>query len=146
MQNNRNNRYKRDERSNLEKALEDPRVKDRYLKEAEKLFMGTKGRPEHSKDLIALHNSYGTDKFLPRVKHYVDTYGMPSDWSSLLLLLDLKKESEIVCKAIEALGKLIKEKKLIERNGLKSKLRVLALTTTDPEILATAEMQLAEIS
>jgi len=63
----RSARNKKDERSNLERALEDPRMKELYLQEAEKLFMGAKGRPQHSKDLMAIHESYGRTRFLSTV-------------------------------------------------------------------------------
>ena len=142
----RSARNKKDKRSNLERALEDPRIKERYLKEAEKLFMGAKGQPQHSKDLMAIHESYGRAKFLSTVRHYVDTYGMPDDWGALLLLLDIKNDSELVCKAIEALCGLIEEKGPVEQKGLKSKLRVLSLTAMDPQIRETAEIQLADFS
>ena len=119
---------RKNERSNLERALEDPRMKERYLQEAEKLFMGAKGRPEHS------------------VRNYVDTYGMPNDWGALLLILDIKNDSELVCKAIESLCKLVGEKGTVERRGLESKLRVLSLTARDAEIRETAKTQLTELS
>lgn len=135
-------RNKKDERSNLEKALEDPKMKERYLQEAEKLFMGAKGRPQHSKDLMAIHKSYGRANFLSNVRRYVSTYGMPSDWGALLLILDIKNDSALVCKAIEALCELVEEKGTVERRGLQSKLRVLSLTTRNAEIRETAEMQL----
>ena len=136
----------KDRRSKLERVLEDPRMKERYLREAEKLFMGAKGRPQHSKDLMAIHESYGRAKFLSAVRHYVDTYGMPDDWGALLLLLDIKNDSELVCKAIEALCELAEGKGTVERKGLKSKLRVLSLTARDPEIRETADIRLTELS
>jgi hypothetical protein len=142
----RSARNRKDKRSNLERALEDPRMKERYLKEAEKLFMGAKGRPQHSKDLMAIHESYGRAKFLSTVKHYVDTYGMPDDWGTLLLLLDIKNDSELVCKAIEALCELVDKKGTVEQKGLKSKLKVLSLIARDPQIRETAEIQLTELS
>ena len=138
--------HRKDERSNLEKALEDPRMKERYLQEAEKLFMGAKGRPEHSKDLMAIHESYGRRRFLSTVRHYVDTYGMPQDWGALLLILDIKNDPDLVCKAIEGLCELVGEKGTVERRGLESKLRVLSLTSKNPEIQETAETQLTELS
>jgi len=142
----RSARNRKDERSDLERALEDPRMKERYLKEAEKLFMGAKGQPQHSKDLMAIYESYGKAKFLSTVRHYVDTYGMPDDWGALLLLLDIKNDSELVCKAIEALCELVDEKGAVEQKGLKSKLRVLSLIARDPQIRETAEIQLTELS
>jgi len=142
----RSARNRKNERSDLERALEDPRMKERYLKEAEKLFMGAKGQPQHSKDLMAIYESYGKAKFLSTVRHYVDTYGMPDDWGALLLLLDIKNDSELVCKAIEALCELVDEKGAVEQKGLKSKLRVLSLIARDPQIRETAEIQLTELS
>ena len=139
-------KHRQDERSNLERALEDPRMKERYLQEAEKLFMGAKGRPQHSKDLMAIHESYGRTRFLSTVRHYVDTYGMPNDWGALLLILDIKNDSELVCKAIEGLCELVGEKGTVERRGLESKLRVLSLTARNTEIRDTAEIQLTELS
>lgn len=138
--------HRKDERSNLERVLEDPRMKERYLQEAEKLFMGAKGRPEHSKDLMAIHESYGRTRFLSTVRHYVDTYGMPRDWGALLLILDIKNDSKLVCKAIEALCELVGEKGTVEQKGLKSKLRVLSFTARNPEIRETAEIQLTGLS
>ncbi len=134
-----------EQKSRLEKALEDPRLKEKYLKEAEKLFMGAKGRPEHEKDLRTVHESYGTDKFRDAVLKYVEKYGMPDDWSTLLLLLDLKEEADIVCQAMEILVKMAGEKSPVERKGLKSKLKVLSMTSDDPEIQETAEAELASI-
>jgi len=142
----RSARNKKDERSNLERALEDPRMKERYLQEAEKLFMGAKGRPQHSKDIMAIHEAYGKTNFLSTVRRYVDTYGMPQDWGALLLILDIKNDSELVCKAIEGLCELVGEKGTVERRGLESKLRVLSLTSKNPEIQETAETQLTELS
>jgi len=137
--------HRQDERSNLERALEDPRMKERYLQEAEKLFMGAKGQPQHSKDLMAIHESYGRRKFLSTVRYYVDTYGMPQDWGALLLILDIKNDSELVCQAIEGLCELVKEKGTVERQGLEGKLRVLSLTARNAEIQETAETQLTEL-
>jgi hypothetical protein len=137
--------HRQDERSNLERALEDPRMKERYLQEAEKLFMGAKGRPQHSKDLMAIHESYGRTRFLSTVRHYIDTYGMPQDWGALLLILDIKNDPDLVCKAIEGLCELAGEKGTVERRGLESKLRVLSLTARNAEIRDTAEIQLTEL-
>lgn len=139
-------RKKKQELSNLERALENPRVKDRYLKEAEKLFMGVKGQPQHSKDLRAIHKSYGRSNFQSVAKHYVETYGMPNDWGTLLLFLDIRDNPELVCKAIQVLCKIVGGKGPVEKKGLKSKLKVLSLIARDPQIRETAETQLAGFS
>ncbi len=131
--------------STLEKALEDPRLKEQYLKEAEDLFKGPKGRPEHAKDLRAIHDAYGTAKFPDVVRHYVETYGMPEDWGTLMILLDLKEDRETVIKAMEGLRDLYDSKGRVEQKGLKSRLRVLSMTSDDPDIQENAETILSEL-
>ncbi len=131
--------------STLEKALEDPRLRDLYLKEAENLFKGPKGRPEHAKDLRAVHDAYGTPNFPSAVKHYIETYGMPDDWGTLIILLDLEKKPEIIIKAMEGLQDLYDSKGRVEQKGLKSKLRILSMTSGDPDVRETAETILSEL-
>lgn len=133
-------------KSTLEKALEDPRLREHYLLQAERLFMGAKGKPEHAKDLQAIHEAYGTKEFEAAVANYVEKYGMPEDWGTLLLLLDLKNNPEIVCKSISILSELSAEKGTVERKGLKSKLEIMSLTSKDYLIRETAEQHLSELN
>lgn len=136
---------RRDDRSSLEKALENPRLREKYLKEAGRLFMGVKGGADHQKDLKSVHDAYGTPKFDGAVLHYLERYGLPDDWASLMLFLDFKGASETVCKAIDALTVLAKGKGLVERQGLKGKLRVLSLSASDIEVREAAETKLGEL-
>lgn len=136
---------RRDDRSSLEKALENPRLREKYLKEAGKLFMGAKGGANHQRDLKAIHDAYGTPRFDGAVIHYLAQYGLPDDWATLMLLLDFKGATETVCKAIDALTVLAKGKGLIERQGLKGKLRVLSLSAKDLEVREAAEVKLSEL-
>jgi len=138
---------KRDEeRSHLEKALDDRKFREQYLKEAEKLFMGPKGRPEHARDMQAIHETYGTKGFLMAVRHYIETYGLPDDWGTLSLLLDLKEDPKTVCAAIGRLGSLYGETGPIEQRGFRSKLDILLLTSRDPDILEAAQVSLEELA
>ncbi|MGB9711892.1 MAG: hypothetical protein ACP5J5_00035 [Dissulfurimicrobium sp.] len=136
---------KRDERSSLERALEDPRLKERYLKEANRLFMGAKGGAGHSKDLRAIHETYGTAKFEAAVRRYLERYGLPDDWATLMLFLDFKSEPRVVIEAIDALVRLSRGKGLLERQGLKSKLKVLSLNARDLEIRDAAWAGVGEL-
>ncbi len=122
----------------LERALQDSRLKKMYLEEAEKLFKGPKGRPEHAKDLQRIHDNYGKPGFGKAVKRYIDIYGMPDDWGTLMLLLDYD-DSEVVVKAIELLAGMASEKGPVERRGLKSKLNTMKLLCEDYEIVEAAE-------
>ena len=130
---------RRETKSRLEKALEDPRLKKQYLKEAERLFMGPKGRPEHERDLLALKESYGTERFEEEARRYVETYGMPDEWGTLIMLLDLKRETGILIQAMEEAERRAPEMSPIERQGLVSKLRILSLSSKDPDISEAAQ-------
>ena len=128
----------------LEKALQNDRLKKMYLEEAENLFKGPKGRPEHGKDLQKIHKNFGKSGFSKAVKAYVKKYGMPDDWGTLMLLLDYE-ETEIVTNAIELLAQLAQEKGLVERRGLKSKLNTIKLLSEDYEVVEAAEKALGEL-
>ncbi len=122
----------------LERALQDSRMKKMYLEEAEKLFMGPKGRPEHAKDLQKIHENFGKPGFTKAVKHYLKEYGMPDDWGTLMLLLDYE-DTEVVAKAIGMLADMADKKGPVERRGLKSKLNTMKLLSEDYEVIEAAE-------
>lgn len=136
---------RKDDRSSLERALEDPRFKDKYLKEAERLFAGPKGSEQHPKDLRAIHETYGTARFEGAVRHYLERYGLPDDWATLMLILDFKGDPDIVSRAIDALIALVPAKGLIERKGLKGRLKVLSLSAKDLSVREIAESRLGEL-
>ncbi len=129
---------RRGSRTSLEKALEDPRLKARYLEKAERLFMGPKGRPGHAKALQELHEAFGTPAFGAKVSAYMEEYGLPEDWRTLILLLDLD-DPAIVVKALEQLAGMADEMGTVEKKGFLGKLKVLALTADDPDIQELAE-------
>jgi len=136
---------KKDIRSAMEQALENPRIKSQYLKEMERVFQGPKGDPGHEKDLQRLHDAYGSKRFEKQAVSYLKKYGLPDDWGALLLLLDLKNATETVLDVMEKLVELSAEKSRIEQKGLKSKLRTLAINTRDMAIADTAEALIEEI-
>ncbi len=136
---------KQEYKSSIERALENPRIKSQYLKEVERLFKGPKGDPLHEKDLQKLHNSYGTSSFKKQAKTYIKKYGLPDDWGALILLLDLKGESQIVIDTMEKLVEMSKTLSSQERKGLKSKLKTLSLTTKDMDVAEIAEELIQEI-
>ncbi len=128
----------------VEKALKSKWLKERYLKEVEKLFAGKKGSKEHDKALEKIHKSYGTNRFHKAVRDYVKEYGLPEDWGTLILLLD-HKDGQIVCQALQALKELYPEKGLVEQQGFVSKVRVLSMTAKEDEVRDTALSVLEEI-
>jgi len=126
-------------KSSLEKALEDPVKKKFYLQEAERLFMGKKGTSKHDKDLTSLHEAYGKADFDKKAKKYIEKYGMPHEWSDLMLLLDIKKETDIVINSLNAIKELLPQKGIMEKKGLKGKLKVLEMSHPESEIRETAK-------
>ncbi len=130
--------------SQVERALKSPWLKHKYMEELEKLFSGKKASPEHQKLYQAIHKTYGSNKFHRTVEKYLQEYGLPEDWGTLILLLDHKKP-EIVRKALEALKALYPQKGLLERQGFVSKVKILALTAKDELLRAEAENTLEEV-
>ncbi len=137
-------RRRKSSESEIERALKSKWLKERYLKEVEKLFAGKKGSKEHDKALEKIHKSYGTNRFHKAVRDYVKEYGFPEDWGTLILLLD-HKDQAIVCEALKALKNLYPEKGLVEQQGFVSKVRVLSMTAKEDEVRDTALMVLEEI-
>ncbi|MFH0810648.1 MAG: hypothetical protein V2A77_09330 [Pseudomonadota bacterium] len=115
------------------------------LAAAEKLFAGKKGGPEHPKALAALHNHYGTPKFLATARKYLNEYGPPDDWGSLILLLDYP-DSSVVETALKRLEAFYPSAGLTKQLGLKAKIETLALVATNPDIRVLAEDVLSRLS
>jgi hypothetical protein len=128
----------RDEHSRSEKSLRSTWAKEQYLKEMDKLFQGKKGSKEHKAALNAIHNHYGTGKFASSVRKYLEKYGIPDDWSTLMLLLDYK-DDEVLVQVMGALKEIAPERSRVERQGFKDKLEILAITASSSTIISLAE-------
>ncbi|HIC91037.1 MAG TPA: hypothetical protein EYP21_03035 [Syntrophaceae bacterium] len=119
-------------------------AKRQFLKQAEKLFTGKKGSEEHKVAHNAIHKYYGSGKFQGAVKRYLNQYGLPDDWDTLLLVLDYK-DKETVKKALYALKEMYGARSPLEKQGLKGKIETLALTVKDNELRELAEGILDEL-
>ncbi len=135
---------RRREETQAERALKNKWLKERYLKEVEKLFAGKKGSKDHEKALQKIHKAYGTNRFTKAVRDYVKEYGLPDDWGTLILLLD-HKDAEIVCEALKALKELYPDKGPVEQQGFMSKVRVLSLTSKSERVQEEALAVLEEL-
>jgi hypothetical protein len=116
-------------------------VMKKYRKEADKLFMGKKGTKKHQKAHNDLDRFHGTDQFETAVKAYVEQYGLPEDWSTLLLLLDYS-DSQTVLAALTAMKDLYEARSPIEKQGFKAKVDILAMTASDSDLRDFAEEML----
>ncbi len=135
---------KRERESSLKKVERSSWLKEKYLKEVEKLFSGKKKSPDQQKALKRLQNAYGTKRFQKVAKEYVKEYGMPEDWNTLILLLEAG-DDEIVCEAIEVLAKSFQEKGPIEQQGFQAKLRTLSMVSESELVKRTAKRVLEEL-
>lgn len=130
---NKSGSSSKDVKSRLEKALENPTLKKYYLQEAEKLFSGSKDR-EKERRYAELRELYGSSGFETAALKYYELYGLPQDWSGLLMFLDIKDEPDIVIQTMELLVGTAAERNTLERNNFKAKLRFLSMTTEDSDI------------
>jgi hypothetical protein len=113
----------------------------KYRKEANKLFMGKKGTKKHQKARNDIDRYHGTDQFETAVKTYLDQYGLPDDWSTLSLLLDYSN-AESVLQALAVMKDLYETRSLVEKQGFKAKVDILAMTASDSDLRDFAEEML----
>ena len=116
-------------------------MRKQYRKEADKLFLGKKGTKKHQKAHADIDRYYGTDQFEGAVKTYLDQYGLPDDWRTLSLLLDYS-DPEKVQEALTAMRSLYETRTLLEKQGFKAKLDILAMTASDSDLRDFAEEML----
>ena len=106
--------------------------------------MGKKGSDKHKADHNAIYQSHGTSRFAPTVATYIDEYGLPDDWSTLSLLLDYH-DSSVVRHVIDALKGQYETKNAVEKQGFRSKLEILAMTTRDEDFKEFVEGVLVDL-
>ena len=122
-------------------------IRKQILREADRLFQGKRAKkvdPEQEKARNEIHRFCGTKKFDPSVRKYLKEYGLPDDWSTLILLLDCK-EPATVMQAIQALKALYPQQGLEEQQGFRSKLNIISMTTKDDELRHCAEEAAADL-
>ncbi len=135
---------KKMERSESQSYSSDPRKKERYLKELEKLFKDKKDLEKESL-VKSLHKSYGTKSFKKLAKEFFKKYGLPDDWSTLILFLDIE-ETSLVLSALEKIKEIFPQRSISEKQGILSKLKTMALTSKDENIGYKVEKLLKELS
>lgn len=116
-------------------------VMKKYRKEADKLFMGKKGTKKHKKAHGDIDRYHGTEQFGEAVKSYLNQYGLPDDWRTLSLILDYD-DPEKVLEAIHAMRPLYEMRSQMEQEGFKSRLDILAMTSTHGDLREAAEEML----
>ncbi len=130
--------YSSEGKSFKERTLRSDWAKKQHLREAEKFFQGKKGTEAYKAAYAALHEKYGTGDFQVAVENFLQQFGLPDDWGTLLLILDAH-EPKWVQEALMALKELYAKRSLIEQKGFKGKVKVLAMTTKDKNIRQECE-------
>jgi hypothetical protein len=114
------------------------------LKQAEALFRGKRGRPEYQAALKELEAAHGTKKFPGVAKKFLQEYGLPEEWGVLNLLLDFP-EPTVTIEVLRAMAGQAGSRSLVEQQGFKGRLQILALTNVEAEVRRTAEEILAKL-
>ncbi|MDO8957190.1 MAG: hypothetical protein Q7W38_10160 [Deltaproteobacteria bacterium] len=134
----RTRHYSNEGKSFKERTLRSDWAKKQHLREAEKFFQGKKGTEAYKAAHAALHEKYGTGDFQVAVENFLQQFGLPDDWGTLLLILDAH-EPKWVQEALMPLKELYAKRSLIEQKGFKGKVKVLAMTTKDKNIRQECE-------
>jgi hypothetical protein len=126
------------------------RPKDRWkagrVREAlDRIFLGDKGTPEHDKLYAKLHSTYGSERFLPTVRKYIQKYGLPDDAPTLILVIDTK-EQEIIFSVLDKLSRIYPELPPRHKQDVKSKLSILAMTDRSREVRQKAAAMMEEMA
>lgn len=129
----RSSHVSRDRSARRGKSPQSSWLQKQYRQEAEKLFMGKKGSDKHRAAHSAIYESHGTAQFAKVVKTYLEEYGLPEDWSTLSLLLDYD-DPAVVREAIGGLRMQYEARTGLEKQGFRSKLEILAMTTRDEDL------------
>jgi hypothetical protein len=132
------------ERAERNLPKNDYKSKEKYLKELEKLFVD-KETLEKQNFIENLHKNYGTKNFKKLAKEFIEKYGIPDDWRTLLLFLDLDDRT-LVLSALEKLKEDFPNRNISEKQGILSKLKTLALTSKDEIIGFEVEKVLKELT
>ncbi len=126
-------------------SVQEEWAKKQYLKEIDKLFTGKKEEPEEQKKARkAITQHYGSSKFNSTVNQYIKKYDVPHDWGTLILMLD-HKDVTIVMKSLDALRELVHESSEAEKEGFKSRVKIVAMTTDNETLQERAEELLKEL-
>jgi hypothetical protein len=116
----------------------------RHKKALDRLFLGDKGTVEHEKFYNKIHKTYGTPGFITAIEKYLEKYGPPDDTSTLLLMLD-SKDADIVLLTMEKLSSMHPDVSTREKDDIRRKLSLLALTDKSSEVKERAAEIVEEI-
>lgn len=107
------------------------------MKEAKGLF-DKKLSPDAKKLLEQMEKVHGTDQFDKAAGQFIEKFGFPEQWRTLLLLMDIKNP-EIFEQAIDRMVAKYKEQNMTDRRSFKSKLSIVLNTANSTKIRMIAK-------
>jgi hypothetical protein len=143
-QRNRSRHVSSDSKSYRERSLKTDWARKQHLREADKFFLGKKGTDAYKAAYAGLHEKYGTPQFAEALKTFLQEFGLPDDWGTLLLILDTPNP-EWIKPALASMKEMYPRRGLIEQKGFKGKLKALASTSKDRSLQQECEKILEEI-
>lgn len=135
---------RREPRATERRPSQQEKIRREALKQAEALFAKKQQRPEYRKALAALEAQRSTPGFQSAARNFLAEFAQPEDWRGLMLFLDYD-DPEVVVAVLDKLRELLPTASLVELQGLKGKLRTLALTSRSPAIKTQAAALLASL-
>ena len=131
-------RHSSRDRDETSGAFRSKKAKEEYLRAADKLFSGKKDAEVVDRDADELHAVYGTPKFKAAVECYLERFGLPKDWRTLLLLLEYD-DSKTVGEVLETMRELYDQRSPEEKEDFRRAVRLLAMTARDHDLRDAAE-------
>lgn len=116
------------------KAYQAIREKNQAVQKLDSLFQKPKLTKPQQKALSQIQRATSPTLFETALRGYIAEYGFPTDWDTLLIVLDFgTKEDKI--NALDAIAAQLPFRSETAKAGLKSKINVLRETTFDSDIL-----------
>ena len=141
---NRSRHVGSDSKSFRERSLKTDWARKQHLREADKFFLGKKGTEAYKTAYAALQEKYGTPQFADALKTFIQEFGLPDDWGTLLLILD-RPNPEWIKQALATMKEMYPKRSLLEQRGLKGKIKVIASTTKDRDLQQECNRLLEEL-
>lgn len=119
------------------REIEEARAKSKAAREAkselEKLFSGSKVSQSQKSEREAIQAARGTPRYFELLTESFEKKGVPLDWDLKMLFLD-HRDPKIVVQVLKELQKTAPLEGLAKQGLLAARLKVLALSTFDPEL------------
>jgi hypothetical protein len=115
-----------------------------YKRKVEERLFGKRGDQGRTRLEERMRAAHGTPNFLRAYREYSRSFGMPEEFPTLMLLLDLDDDREVV-HVVEALRAVVKNAPLDQRNLLRSRLRNLEMSASSDEVADAAADLLGQL-